>query len=174
MQERMSLIDRLGPPVYPFERKKEQHIGIMPGDCKDFSESTEDKSSNGSPVINLELIDDECINVWKLPENKKYLWIIDEIGNKLRLRFIPEVVENKERKHKPIVCHSNITACGKALQGGECWWCEETKTLYINPKSGRYGAETIEQWEAVKEFFIEIGYTKLVDIKPAPWKLKTV
>lgn len=107
---------------------------------------------------------DECSELDKLPVSKKYLWIIDEFQGDLRLRIIPEVTENINRIHKPIVCHSNMTSCNEALQGGECWWCKETQTMYINPKSGRYGAETTKQWEAVKEFFKLIGYSNLIDI----------
>jgi hypothetical protein len=117
----------------------------------------------------LELKSKECDDVSKLPEKKKYLWIIDEVDGELRLRIIPEITPNKDRKHKPIVCHSNMTACGMALQGGECWWSEETKAMYINPKSGRYGAESLEQWEAVREFFIQIGYTNLYDSISPSW-----
>lgn len=172
MAEIKLIAERLGPAVFPYERKKDQAPELLPGECDDFSNKTEDKSMNGSPEVDLNLSAEECIDSVKLPEKKKFLWIIDEIEGSLRLRIIPEVTTNKERKHKPIVCHSNMTACGKALQGGECWWCEETKTMFINPKSGRYGAETVEQWEAVKEFFIETGYSKLIDSIPSTWALK--
>lgn len=174
MAEIKSLAERLGPAILPYERKKEQATELLPGECVDFSYRTEDRSNNGSPEFDLNLSSQECIDLAKLPEIKKFLWIIDEVDGSLRLRIIPEVTPNEERKHKRIVCHSNMTACGKALQGGECWWCEETKTMFINPKSGRYGAETVEQWEAVKEFFIQIGYSKLNDSISSTWVLKTI
>lgn len=173
MAEKKTLIERLGPAIHPYERKKEQAPDLLPGECVDFSNKVEDKSKNGSPQLDLQLIADECKDFTKLPEKKKYLWVIDEIEGDLRLRIIPEVTTNDDRKHKPIVCHSNMTACGKALQGGECWWCEESKTMFINPKSGRYGAETVEQWQAVNEFFVKIGYSNLIDSISSTWALKT-
>lgn len=164
MNQSKSLKKKLGPAVKPYERRKDQSPELLEGECDDFSNQTEDKSSNGEPINDLHLSPAECSELDKLPESKKYLWIIDEFQGALRLRIIPEVTRNINRVHKPIVCHSNMTACGEALQGGECWWCKETQTIYINPKSGRYGAETDEQWKAVKEFFISIGYSKLIDI----------
>lgn len=167
-----SLLERLGPAIVAYERRGNQAPDLLDGECDDFSAQTDDKSNNGSPSIDLELVADECNEPHNLPEGKKFLWIIDEYEEKLRLRIIPEQTENKNRAHKPIVCHTNITGCNKALQGGECWWCEETKTMFINPKSGRYGAETVDQWNAVKEFFQQIGYIKLTDSIPAEWALK--
>lgn len=165
-----TLTERLGPAVFAYGRKGSQSPDLLDGECEDFSGMSDDKSNNGSPAIDLGLKDAECTDIYKLPEKKKYLWIIDEFNGELRLRLIPEQTENKHRVHKAIVCHSNLTACGQALQGGECWWCDETKRMFVNPKSGRYGATTVVQWVAVLEYFGKIGFNVVNTISPE-WKL---
>ena len=55
------------------------------------------------------------------------------------------------------VCHTNITGGMPALQGGELWFGEDGN-VYINNASGRYGANSILQEEAVIEYFNLLGY----------------
>lgn len=166
------LIKRLGEPVLPYGRLS-QSQELLDGECDDYSPKTENHSTNGKPNLTYNITLEECADKLKLPSEKKFLWLIDFDEDKnLRLRLIPEQTENKNRKHKPIVCHSNFTQCGEALQGGECWWCDETETIYINPSSGRYGAVSVEQWDAVLEFFGFAGYKKVVDSNFITWNIQ--
>lgn len=162
------LVKRLGEPVEPYGRLS-QSKELFDGECDDFSNKTADHTKNGKLNLEYDLKEEECIDKLKLPANKKFLWLIDLNDEKqLRLRMIPEQTENKARGHKPIVCHSNFTMCKEALQGGECWWCDATETIYVNPSSGRYGADTEEQWNAVLEFF-RIVYKKVEDSNNIEW-----
>lgn len=165
-------IKRLGEPVLPYGRLA-QSRELLEGECDDFSSKIQNHTSNGKPNLEYNLKPEECTDKLTLPPNKKFLWLIDFDEKKnLRLRMIPELTENKGRKHKPIVCHSNFTQCGEALQGGECWWCDETETIYVNPSSGRYGAIDVEQWNAVLEFFGIAGYKKVVDSNFITWNIQ--
>lgn len=165
------LIRRLGEPTLPYGRLS-QSKELLDGECDDFSNKTENHTDNGKLNLEYNLIVEECLDKLKLPANKKFLWLIDLDEKKsVRLRMIPEQTENKARKHKPIVCHSNFTMCGEALQGGECWWCDATGTIYVNPSSGRYGAVSEEQWNAVLELF-KIVYEKVEDSNNIEWNKK--
>lgn len=165
-EKRKELAAKMGPLIEPFERRKDL-LNPKPGigECEDFSNQTEDKSKNGDiPFEDCHLTAEELQNPYGLPDKKKFLWLIDLDGEELRLRIIPEVTEN-DKSDRGVVCHTNISACNKALQGGECWWNADQKIMYINDKSGRYGAETKLQWQAVLDFFREIGYSRLQDIR---------
>jgi len=158
------LITRLGEPVLPYGRLDDQSKELLDGECDDFSAKTVNHTNNGKPNINYDLLVEECSDLLKLPYVKKFLWLIDfDDDRNLRLRLIPEQTENKNRKHKQIVCHSNFTSCGEAIQGGECWWCDKTETIFINPRSGRYGASSENEWNAVVEFFQHI-YKNVVNL----------
>lgn len=183
------LITRLGPEVHPFERtdpnKKPAEEEII-----DFSQKAYDAIADEPPdptshhITNSEIQIlgnfDEHIGVSSdlitIPQDKMFVWLIYMKDGELQFRIIPDNTENPQGKNKiggrPNVCHSNLSAGGKALQGGECWWCDEAKTMYVNYKSGRYRAVTLVQWKAVVEFFNHVGYKKVIRINPKGWTLQ--
>lgn len=145
-----NLLVRLGPEAEAFERtnKNNESISkrtILKGEKKPFDES----------VINLTNGDFGKLiltNKNDLSFETRYLWIINQDG----LFVISENTENLEASRK-VVCHSNITKGEKALQGGELWFLS-SKHIIINYKSGRYGAETEVQEQAVIEYFESLGF----------------
>jgi hypothetical protein len=183
------LINRLGPEVLPFERtepsKKPAEEEVI-----DFSQQAYNAIKDDSPTpyshhvmaneikITGQLDEKQSVgsDSLSIPYNKMYIWLIYIKDGGLEFRIIPDSMENSEGKKKvggrPNVCHSNISAGDKALQGGECWWCDETKTMYVNYKSGRYRAVTMAQWDAVIEFFNYVGYKNVVRINPKGWTLR--
>jgi hypothetical protein len=169
------LIKRLGPEVLPFERDNDPTK-------KPASEEVIDLSSFAYDAINDEPPEPRSHHmtvqeIEKLPKGKMYIWLVYFKNGELNFRIINDNFENKVGIAKVggrrNVCHSNISAGEKALQGGECWWCDETKTMYINYKSGRYGAKTQEQWNAVQDFFKHVGYENVQPIIPVGWELKS-
>ncbi len=156
----------LGPAIGPFKRSPYQNQAPLPGECIDFSQKSQNCSSNGPIQFDTaHLTVAECADPYALPQEKKLLWLLDEVDGTIRLRLIPEQTPNPERGKTPeLVCHTNLTNCGNACQGGECWWCPETGILYINSQSGRYGHPSVAQWNAVVDAFREIGYLKTLDI----------
>ncbi len=143
------LLARLGPAVLPFGRLL---IGrrIKPGEDIPFP----------NHIIRLDAgnVPENCIrctpfDVIDLPADCKYLWIIDGDG----LRVIKETTPNTLAE-RGYVCHTNITGGAEALQGGELWFCTDD-LIYLNYKSGRYGAETEDQKQAVLDYFQQLGFT---------------
>jgi hypothetical protein len=168
------LIARLGPQVLPFGRT-ENPDKVYPEDERiNFLQQTYDAINDGVPDPLLDL---QMAEINTLPKDKMYIWLILIIDGTLIFRMIPDQHENPAGKNKiggrANVCHSNISAGGHALQGGECWWCGETGCMYVNPKSGRYGAVTLVQWNAVLEFFGHVGYNKVEPILPPGWKFQS-
>jgi hypothetical protein len=184
------LIERLGPETLPFGRTSNPNREPADEEIIDFSNHAYDAIDDGSPnptthhiaanevkitaTVNEDLgISEDAIDI---PKNKMFIWLIYRKDNLLHFKLIPDNFENTVGKNKiggrPNACHSNLSAGGKALQGGECWWCEEIKTMYVNNRSGRYGAVTIEQWKAVKDFFHHVKYANVVLINPKGWKLQ--
>ena len=82
----------------------------------------------------------------------RYLWIVDEEGLKLILEQTPNPTAERG-----IVCHTNITGGKPAFQGGELWFGIDN-VLYINFKSGRYGAITPEHELAVLDYFRSLSF----------------
>ena len=146
------LLDRLGPEVKPFERfNKNKHQNTperkpLKGETDSFESHVLDVTKNFN---SLNII---TTTKKKLNFDTKYLWIIDKNG----LYIIPEKTENL-RAARQVVCHSNITRGKKALQGGELWFLSK-KEIVINYKSGRYGAESEIQEQAVIEYFEWLGF----------------
>lgn len=60
-----------------------------------------------------------------------------------------------------VMCHINITGGKAALQGGELWFGTDG-VIYINYKSGRYGAMTDEHRQTVVEYFNYVKYERVV------------
>jgi len=81
----------------------------------------------------------------------KYLFTIDERGINIALEQTPAATE------RGFITHTNISSTASA--GGEAWFGAEG-TVYINPKSARFGgnAYTPEQWSAVTKAWESLGY----------------
>ena len=166
------LIARLGPEVLAFGRTEDPERDFPDEEKINFFDETYNAIKDGVPEPLLDLLNAE---IPILPKNKMYIWLILLIDGQLYFRMIPDQHENPQGKivgGRSNVCHSNISAGGMALQGGECWWCNETGYMYVNPKSGRYGAATLIQWKAVLDFFDHVGYKKLEPILPPGWKFQ--
>ncbi len=167
------LIIRLGPEVLAFGRTDDPQRVYPPEERISFFDQTYNAIEDGVPEPLLDL---QIAEITSWPKNKMYIWLILLIDGELHFRLIPDQHANPQGKAtiggRANVCHSNISAGGLALQGGECWWCNETGYMYVNPKSGRYGATTLTQWNAVLEFFDYVGYKKLEPILPPGWQFQ--
>jgi hypothetical protein len=147
----------LGPLVKPFERTNFKSK-ILEGEdlIQPFISQTYNATENSLPENVLFSDKDKILS--GNAESSKYLWIIDEDG----LIIIPEQTQN-ELAGRQVVCHTNITGGKPALQGGELWFDKEG-TIYINNKSGRYGASTLNQREAILDYFRFVGYKNIVQL----------
>jgi len=167
------LIARLGPEILPFGRTENPKKVYPEEERISFLHQTYDAINDGIPEPLLDL---QVAEIDVLPKGKMYIWLIFLIDGNLNFRLIPDQHENPAAKNKiggrENVCHSNISAGGHALQGGECWWCGQKGRIYVNPKSGRYGAETLVQWNAVLEFFGHVGYSNVEPVLPPGWKFQ--
>jgi hypothetical protein len=142
------LLVRLGPAVLPFERSTFNRE-VMPGEDIIFLDYIISLESGTIPTDCLRC---DTSDTTSLPIDRKYLWVIDHEG----LRIIHEMTPNSlaARGH---VCHTNITGRRKALQGGELWF-DLDNTIYINNQSGRFKAVTIDQRQAVLDYFRQLGF----------------
>jgi hypothetical protein len=143
------LLIRLGSPVSPFERRGFKK-SIEAGEDIIF---VDDIITIGDRHIPKGCLRCDLSAPIYTPDDHKYLWIIDQKG----LRVILERTSNPDAV-RGYVCHTNITGGGKALQGGELWF-DFSGTIYLNYKSGRYGANSEEHREAVLEYFQRLGFT---------------
>lgn len=151
--------ETLGPEVFPCKRRIDK--GTFRGIIKDgeavfekgetvlFNDFVHNITASGLPDNIINLAVDDIIN--SSPLVGKYLWVIDKSG----LKIIPESTPNPAVTRK-MVCHTNITGGMPALQGGELWFGEDNR-VYVNNKSGRYGADTDVQEKAVIAYFISLG-----------------
>jgi hypothetical protein len=143
------LIDQLGSAVLPFERKGFRRK-VKPGENVIFLRHILSLHSGQIPDQCLRC---EEIDVEALRGDRKYLWIIDDTG----IYIIWENTLNPQAE-RGCVCHTNITGNAKARQGGELWF-DAGGTIYLNYESGRYGADTDDQKQAVLEYFAWLGFT---------------
>jgi hypothetical protein len=146
------LLDLLGPAVLPFERRGFDR-DILEGEDVNYAERLYDATDDGLPEQAV------CVPPKSILENPKYgryLWVITANGMHIILEATPN--PNAARK---VVCHSNITGGAPALQGGELWFGTDNK-VYINYRSGRYGAINEAQMEAVVAYFGYVGYEEVV------------
>ncbi|GAB4033893.1 hypothetical protein [Spirosoma gilvum] len=147
-------IQQLGPPVLPFERTQFKRK-IEQGEDIIFTDVIHLITAKGSfdpitvPVD--EIVADR-------PLQGKYLWIIDEKG----LKIIPESTPNPYAGRR-IVCHTNITGGAPALQGGELWFGDDDQ-VYLNYRSGRYGAGVGDK--AAPHKLAVIAYFRLLGFDP--------
>lgn len=165
-----TLIEQMGPETNPFGRKPEVNQTVHNEEKIDFSQMAFNAINDGSPEPKIYIQLDE---VEKLPKDKMFIWLVYLKNGEVHFKMIPDSTENPDGKKivggRKNVCHTNLSAGEKALQGGECWWCEDSKTMYVNRKSGRYGAITKPQWDAVLEFFKFVGYQNVVDSNFIEW-----
>ena len=153
-------IENLGPNVMPFERRANLQFKVQEGEAltEIFQTVVYDATEDSLPS-NVILADKLSI-LNGGADDAKYLWIIDENG----LKIIPEQTANPFAGRK-VVCHTNLTGGQLALQGGELWFDAEGH-VYLNNKSGRYGATTLKHREAVLDYFQFVGYKNVLQLKP--------
>jgi hypothetical protein len=143
------LLARLGPAVLPFERTGFARQ-IESGEDILFLDHIISLESGRTP--------EDCLRC-ELPVNntgpddRKYLWIIDNQGLRIILENTPNPLADRK-----CVCHTNITGMRKAMQGGELWF-GLNNTIYLNNQSGRFKANSADQREAVLEYVRRLGFT---------------
>ena len=142
---------RLGPAVSPFERTQFSRR-VLDGEDIIFIDHIIDAGREDNPA-SIVRVDHTLVTNGDPPMDGKYLWIIDESG----LKLLAESTPNPFAARK-VVCHTNITGGEKAYQGGECWFGTDGQ-VYINNRSGRYGAQTLTQRSAILDYFRTMGYT---------------
>lgn len=151
-------LQNLGEAVEPFERtnfkrKVLQGEAIREEFISQIYDATEDGYPNEVKRVSFAEIEDGQVN------DSKYLWVIDEN----RLTIILENTPN-EIAERGCVCHTNLTEGRKAIQGGELWFGQDNE-VYINNKSGRYGATTLSQRNAAIDYFWFVGYKNVKQLK---------
>lgn len=151
--------DTLGPEVLPFDRRigkgfmgivKDGKAVLEEGEAILFDDFVHNVTVSGLPMSIFRVEVDDIVT--NSPLLEKYLWIIDKSG----LKIIRESTPNPKAEKKGVVCHTNITGGQHALQGGELWFGQDNR-VYVNNKSGRYGANTTVQEEAVIAYFVSLG-----------------
>jgi hypothetical protein len=148
-------IQILGPSVLPFERQGFIR-DMLDGEEIHFDGQLYDATDDGKPHDVVEVNPD---TIELDPEAGRYLWVITEIGMHIILEATPNPASPRQK-----VCHSNITGGQPALQGGELWFGTD-ECVYINYRSGRYGAVTEEQEQIVVDYFKFVGYDKVIVLK---------
>ncbi|MFZ1635238.1 MAG: hypothetical protein WAT43_15240 [Chitinophagales bacterium] len=176
----MSIINKIlkdkWEPIEPFERAKSKQAErriLKDGEteyevCEEFVHIVE---YNGDPpkiikltIEEIEILKNDPIGFRdsELKKEKCFLWIITNDS----LKIAKEKMRNIKRTHMPdFICHTNLSGAQKAYIGGEIFFGEDG-FVYVNYFSDRYGGvhTPAELWEASKGVFVELGYTKLVDI----------
>jgi outer membrane protein assembly factor BamB len=147
-------IELLGPAALPFERRGFDRP-MLDGEDIHFVDHLYDATEDGKPE-NVVEVNPETIELD--PEAGRYLWVITVTGMHLILEETPNVASARKK-----VCHSNITGGQAALQGGELWFGTDEK-VYINYRSGRYGAMTEDHMQTVVDYFIFVGYEQVIVI----------
>jgi hypothetical protein len=145
-------IQILGPSVLPFQRRGFNR-DMLEGEDIHFDGQCYDATEDGKPHDVVEVNPD---TIELDPEAGRYLWVITETGMHIILEATPNVASPRQK-----VCHSNITGGQPALQGGELWFGTDEK-IYINFRSGRYGAESDEHMRTVVEYFFFVGYIDVI------------
>jgi hypothetical protein len=148
-------LDHLGELVQPFERTNfKRKVLDGEGTREPFMQHIYDATENSYPPDVLLIEPNDIIN--GQVESAKYLWVITPEG----LTIIREQTPNPLAE-RGIVCHTNLTNGGTAIQGGELWF-GKNGIVYLNNKSGRYGATTLAQRMAILDYFRFVGY-KMVE-----------
>ena len=150
-----NLLDRLRPAVLPFARYNIKNPNnkklVAIGEAISFEDQLVHVNKDEPKTVIITTLDN-------LSMESRYLWIIDEFGN---LSIILETTSNPEAARK-CVCHSNMTGGREALQGGEVWFLSP-KSIVLNFRSGRYGAETPDHEKAVVEYWEFFDFTVKLD-----------
>ncbi|MBA7532092.1 hypothetical protein ES705_24318 [subsurface metagenome] len=159
----------LPPIVEPFGRSNKvpdaKVLKDGESEYKDFLHAIYPAEFNEEPKDVVYVTEKEIethLNVKGRFKEKCFLWVIDET----MIRIIRENTRNVKRTHdSTCVCHTNLTGGEKAHVGGEMFFADDGR-VFINPFSDRYGGTNIStaQWEATKQYFINVGYDNLVDI----------
>jgi hypothetical protein len=156
----------LGPLISAFEESKKtgDRAEVKAGESErdDFEEFIHDAIDDGRPEQRyVELSRDELTllrSEGRYPD-KCFLWVIDENS----IKMIREKIRNDRRTHKSdCVCHTNLTANGKAFAGGELFFGEDGN-VYVNPLSDRYGGERLlsnMRWETIVTYFRKVWHGK--------------
>lgn len=159
----------LGPIISPFERsgKEAERRVLKDGETNrdEFEEYIHDGIENRKPkhgYVELTNVEIEIhLRKFGRYQEKCFLWVIDETSIKMIRERTRNVLRALDPEH---VCHTNLTAAGKAFLGGELFFGEDGK-LYINYFSDRYGHPTSDvQWQTVLSYLKRVGYTDVVDI----------
>ena len=169
-----SQIASFGPPISPFERaKKPDHQKVVHeahANRDAFESKIHDARDDGHPafpkptafattdqiqrIINKDLEASERRRIC-------YLWVINDQG----INMLWEGIENLSDPVEKKVKHTNITGGGKAYHGGEVFF-SDTKKIYVNNKSDRYGWSSNQQWDAVVSYFREVySQFEVIDIR---------
>ncbi|MFS4456938.1 hypothetical protein [Maribacter sp. 2304DJ31-5] len=160
--------DLMGEPIIPFQRNTrgktiEKDLKEGEGHNGEFLEYIHDGIDNNKPRHNYaELTDEEVEAMIKNGgkyEEKCFLWVLDDVS----IKILRETTRNILRTDKPIVCHTNITGCQKAIVGGEMFFATSGE-VYINFFSDRYGNPSAELWAEAKKYIESVGYSPLKDI----------
>lgn len=154
----LTQIEELGPSVLPFERTNFSRT-VLKGEQIYFGDKIYNATEDSLPENVIKELP-EIIRQQPRHSHSKYLWIITENG----LYIILENTPNPSASRK-IVCHTNISGGLKALQGGELWFGTDDK-VYINNRSGRYGATTLLQRNAIIDYFQFVGYKTVIQLLP--------
>lgn len=160
---------QLPPMVAPFGRSNKPHDRkiLLDGETEyePFDGFIHPAENNGLPNNVVFVTEEEIKNYIEITgrfQEKSYLWVIDQT----MIKIVRERTRNVLRTHDPNhVCHTNLTGGQTAHVGGEMFFAEDGR-VYINPFSDRYGGVniSINQWVATKNYFISVGYVKLIDI----------
>jgi len=159
----------LGKFINPFERSKTKTIekNLFDGEKHndEFTDFIHDGIENNEPPQFVKITVDELTEKKILSGSsyaeKCFLWIIDDVS----IKIIWEKTSNVRRYPKQYVCHTNITACGKAYIGGEMYFCEDGN-IYVNFMSDRYGwPETDEHKRCAIEYIKKVGYKNVINIE---------
>lgn len=141
----------LGEAILPFERTGFKRKILVGENLRlPFINAIYDATEDGYP--DAVLMSDVTAIKQGNTEQTKYLWVIDANG----LKIIPEQTRNLFSA-RGVVCHTNLTEGKAAIQGGELWFGTDG-VLYLNNKSGRFGATTLQQRKAVIDYFNFVGY----------------
>src|ERR1700680_2268179 len=83
----------------------------------------------------------------------RHLWVIRAVDFPVALELCEWGQQLDDKKLK----HSNLTAGAPAHSGGEIWFIEENR-IALNANSGRYGAESEEEFQHIVNTLRNCGF----------------
>lgn len=105
-----------------------------------------------APAISFE----KCSQLPNSAENAergRHLWTIDIAS----IPFALEACAWGAKLQSGLIKHSNLSGGRDCHSGGEVWFVDDT-TIVVNANSGRYGADTPEEFSEIVSAFVECGY----------------